>query len=441
MLFSFFVAAIAIQILRNPFQISEPALFAEDTIWIEMILNNGLVFALLNGRLEYPIYLPVILDWLGFLLNSLFFGENINNLPRFTALFSYLFLASNSLLGFLVVLKLSRSVFAASMCAVFVLTIPLSEVATTIGHNLQWGHVVPFTSGMLFILRRSFKHTLIHDLIQVILILTLPVCLLNLVLYLACYSVNFRYEAQEVRFSFNDEVIDPRSRNILLFLFVGFSVFFMLKLNIGSNKSGSTDPIDFANAIEFLIFRPFLFLFFCHILQKFNDITTLIVFFNIYLLPLLWAKSYKKPTTDHVFIVLCFFAYLLTFAIMRGGISKIFHYLDTYLHFYYFGLSMYTTVFLSLILASLPGVRYSTIFTVFFQIWLNNEQIFQTRAEQPNHIPLAHAIKIAYDRNCGNRDCTVPATDVYWVDANPSVNGTNKTRLPANNVRASANGE
>ena len=181
---------IIFQALRNPSQLFAPTLYGEDAVWISWISIHGFGWTLINGREEYPVFLPVILNWIGWIINKLTFSKNVSYLPHFTALVSFSFFSFACWFSANTLFKKTKCIASSITCWLLLISFPLGEVNSTLGHNLQWAHFAPFLSAMICLRSIQGKSTLVSDLAQFILCLTLPLCAIICLLYLI---MNFLY--------------------------------------------------------------------------------------------------------------------------------------------------------------------------------------------------------------------------------------------------------
>ena len=416
-----FALGIFLQILRNPIQVFEPALYAEDGAWVSMILNYGLPFTLANGRAEYPIWGPILLDWIGVLTSKFFFGNDIKNIANFTAFASFVFFSFVALLSYKNLRDITGSRVAGGLSFLLIIFIPLSEVNTTIGHNLQWGHIAPFVSCMLFLRRHKFKNPLLHDVFQALLCLTLPIVLLNFLMYVAVYLLRVKFIDGCVIVNFRLLIKNLRS-NLFLFSILGLAIaFFIFRLDFSMNKSGSAEAIHISGALELVVFRVFLFQFLGYLTQHFNDFLTLLCFIVVFLIPSFAFNFWRRLDRDQIFVILCFLGNLIVFVLLRGGIARVLSYQDTFIHFYFFGLAMYSIFLFSIIIARSEKLVFPlSVVILVVQVAVNFNYIVQWQPPRPSFISWSSSITEGYVRNCGNLECSVPATTHFYIQSNPS---------------------
>lgn len=86
-----FFLGIIILFLRDINFYNSPYIYAEDGSWISEIMQKGFLYTLFNARQDYFVFGNIILLKISSLMNEIFFGDNLINLPYFIAFVSYAF--------------------------------------------------------------------------------------------------------------------------------------------------------------------------------------------------------------------------------------------------------------------------------------------------------------------------------------------------------------
>lgn len=86
-----FLAGITVCFLRTSYAVMSPVMYTEDGSWISAIIENGLIDTCLTAKGSYLVAGNVLLLYISWWLNLLFFGANLTYLPVFVALVSYVY--------------------------------------------------------------------------------------------------------------------------------------------------------------------------------------------------------------------------------------------------------------------------------------------------------------------------------------------------------------
>lgn len=126
--FGLFAVGIFIIYLRSMYAVTTPSMYTEDGTWMGEIYRNGFWHTLLFAKGSYLVFGNVILLEISSLLNRLFFGNDLNNLPYFLTFVSYAFYSALALAP-AVCFKKHLSAVARLFVWLFVLLMPLGDDA------------------------------------------------------------------------------------------------------------------------------------------------------------------------------------------------------------------------------------------------------------------------------------------------------------------------
>ena len=427
--FLFILLGVIFQGLRNPTQIFTPTLYGEDAAWISWISIHGFAWSLINGREEYPVFLPVILNWVGWILNKLAFSKNVSQLPHFTALVSFSFFsfvcwfAANSLF------KNTRCRASSITCWLLLISFPLAEANSTLGHNLQWAHLAPFLSAIICLHRIQSEPTLFTDILQFILCLTLPLCIVICALFLMCnFLYSHMYDLKLERLLKKTtwfKFIPTITNDIRLIFFVILAGIILLNMiDTSSNLSIANQAIIASKIIEFAIFRPFLFPIFASFTSHFNDSMTLCIFSLMFVFPFFWLYYKQKLSYPLVFLCLSLLVTLLIFSFVRGGIALTLDYDSAHLHFYYLSLSSFSVVILCYFISFLSKFKwYFCAILLSFHFSTNSFLIFQGMDAIPQNLSWEQSLDYSYSNSCSEVNCLNDKSrkpEYFAIPSNPS---------------------
>jgi hypothetical protein len=114
-----FIACALIFTLRNLEPLLFPTLYAEDGVWIGLLMQNGFLDTAFHARQGFPVVGLVALNWIALKLNLLFSNGQLFDLPFYVWIVSVAFLSSVSVfpvLAFRNLLPLRYRVDSSTKC-------------------------------------------------------------------------------------------------------------------------------------------------------------------------------------------------------------------------------------------------------------------------------------------------------------------------------------
>lgn len=338
--------------VRNPSPYLEGSFYGEDARWIDQILNHGLLYAIFWGRPDYPVAIPVLLDWLAVITNKIAFGDNMGPLPKLVAISAYLFYSFCCYTAYWIVTRFNTR--GAGLCVWgLLLLLPASDLNLTFGHNLQWQFLIPLLTVYFLFLSDSYpKFKILCYFAAGLTFLSFPPSIAIGFLFLV-----FR-TGVPVSFNGGGFIKDIMSR--LRRLDLADWALFLMALDIllhivtrggfttGADRLGPFEP---EHAVEYLFYRVFAYPFTMVYVDHFNDFWTL-AFMAIFAgVALIWGTLQARATgrlKPWIFLLAAFLVYWILFAISRRGFSHVVNYHQVWIQHYYFGLNFFAVMLLGI---------------------------------------------------------------------------------------------
>ena len=185
-----FLFAIGVVLLgaRNPDPLLNPAVFAEDGVWVGMALTNGWFQTLAEARTDYLVLGNILLLYLATKLSWVLSGNDLTVLPEAIAMISYSFYSAVATGAFAVTKDMANRPTRIALFLLLLL-IPLGTTQNeVIGRIVQVGFYMPFITVLLLLSRErrdSLRWCVAHDLGLFICAATNPMAVAIVFPYLA----------------------------------------------------------------------------------------------------------------------------------------------------------------------------------------------------------------------------------------------------------------
>ena len=342
------VAGALVGFARNPAPFFENGFYGEDARWIDQILNHGLLYAVVWGRPDYPVAIPVLLDWLAVVADKLVFGDNMGPLPKLVAISAYLFYAFCCYAAYWIVAMFRGR--RAGLCAwLLLLLLPASDLNLTFGHNLQWQFLIPLLTVYFLLLGcryPGFKFAC-YLAAGVTFISFPPAIAIGLFFLLWKMYLPWRETGRTLpkaiaayikRLDLADWALALMAFDALLQIVTrgGFTT--------GSDRLGPFEP---AHSVEYLLYRVFAYPFTMRYIDGFNDFWTLLFVAVFAGGALVWGSRQAGragQSRPWLFLLAAFAIYWVLFGISRRGFSHVVDYHQVWIQHYYFGLNFFAVM-------------------------------------------------------------------------------------------------
>lgn len=137
-----FLLGLIVLFLRSAYTVSCPSIYTEDGTWMGLILTNGFWNTLLRAKATYLVFGNIIMLQISLALNTIFFGDNLTNLPHFVTFVHYIFFSLIALLP-VICFKYDLQKKIRILVWFLILTVPLGDSAYEImGKISNTGYVV-----------------------------------------------------------------------------------------------------------------------------------------------------------------------------------------------------------------------------------------------------------------------------------------------------------
>ena len=395
---SLMVMGVLICYLRNPYPLSiSPFLYAEDAGWSGLIINEGLFYALRYGRLEYPIFFPVLLNFAVIQINTLIFGDSLSHLAKLIAISSYMIWTLTSLICFNIVRIITGSIAISFFAFLFVIHIPVDTLNSAIGANLQWGHVAYFYSiSLTFFYLKKRLAILTFLLLNSVMILSNPAGWFGSFLLITFWHLNFSQIISSQSFSERLRSIywqlmklSKQEWPFLLSLIATMS--YMIWHSDLQYAPGSADV--WANPFKYLAaitYRPFLFSIYGAwsaqipvFINFFASLGTLVVVIGFLSKTKSLSDIEKKPI---IAFLLASLFYSFVVIARRGGVVNVSGYDAVWVNFYF-----YSPAFLFAIVAFTIFYKFPKLGIVLPVLFLAGQTLFNTKLNY-HHFNKGHFI-------------------------------------------------
>ena len=344
-----FVICAFIFSLRNLEPLLFPTLYAEDGLWIGLIMRNGFLDTAFHARDAFPVFGLVALDWVALKLNLLFSNGVIFDLPLYIWIVSIAFLSAISVFPLIAFQNLLPLRYRLSL----VLILPL--MPTGVSGNEIFGRIgnLVFLFPLISIyticwLRSSSSNIYTFAACLIILFisaLTFPVCLGILALWLVIevsLTLSNKYKFKIYNYFEGLEVLSLKRITLIGFVFL--LCLFLMPDNLFSFKGAADMPAKAAGWIDYVGARLVLYPFISSYYSAMNNISTILGFVLVSSILITFGiliKSNGKMRFTNVFLIASLGLYVASTAIMRSGFTSVFgHYINSYPDRYFLGINV-----------------------------------------------------------------------------------------------------
>ena len=372
----FFVCVIIFSI-RNLEPLLFPTLYAEDGVWLGLIMQNGFWDTALHAREGFPVLGLVGLDWMALKLDLIFSKGQIFDLPFYVWAVSIGFLSAVSVFPLIAF----RSIISLRYRLSLLLILPLMPVGASgneiYGRINNLGFLFPLICVYsICFLRTSLGNTAVFIICLIVVAIsamTFPVCLGILMLWLMAeisLMLSKKYNLDVYKYFVGIETYNLG--RILLLAFVFFACIYFMPSNLFSYEGGAQLPTKTAGWIDYVGGRLALYPLVSSFYSSMTNLAT-VLFCIFIILFLLWgvvAKNHGKVRFANLFLLASFVLYLAATAIMRSGFTSLFgEYTNSFPDRYFMGINVLFLVVLLSNVYQLPRFRnigFLSIFALFF---------------------------------------------------------------------------
>ena len=309
-------------IVRTPDALISPVLYAEDGTWLGRIYVEGLWNVLINARPDYFVVGNVLGLYFAKYLSYTFFAYDVNTLPFFISILSYLFFA---LIVSIPVLLLKNHIRLELLIGLSLLITFLPFGWSTneiIGRLNNIGYFLFPLSILLLIYRLDIinekKKVIIIDALLVFCMLTNPMVVLFIITYFLLRYFFGKQDSFEYKAQFYTFVIA-----FLIFIYIVY-----IKITLSPQTSLTTETFLIENLFEVSISRSILYPFIFPIYSKLGDLFSLIILL-IFLTTFYLVFKTLQYKDKKVFLILSFALVFVTFftTFTKPGLT---HYIKDY---------------------------------------------------------------------------------------------------------------
>lgn len=385
-----FIACALIFALRNLEPLLFPTLYAEDGVWMGLLMQNGFLDTAFHARQGFPVVGLVALNWIALQLNLLFSNGQLFDLPFYVWIVSVAFLSAVSVFPVLAFRNLLPLRYRLSLA----LILPLMPVGAS-GNEIfgRIGNLVflfPLICIYSICLLRTSSTGYISFIIGLTIIfisaLTFPVCLGILIFWLAfevLLTVSNKYKFKISNYFKGIEVLG--CNRIVLIGFVFLLSASLMPDNLFSFEGGgtnlSTNP---AGWIDYVGARLALYPMISSYYSAMNNTSTI---FGCILVSMLLgfgilAKNDGKTRFIIIFLITSFCLYSASTAIMRSGFTSLFgQYTNSFPDRYFLGINVLFLVTICFTVYQLPrfrGIVFTSILIIYFiNISVLHQRVFE----------------------------------------------------------------
>lgn len=311
---------------RFPYNYRQPNFYAEDgAVFAYSIMTHGFWHSILTTFNGYYIWGIYIIEKIGFIFNSLFYGGQFADLPRSFALVSYGYLGLMAVLPMLLFRRYFKFI-PVLLIGILIAYVPLRAsdyaVIGTIG-NLKFSFVYVAFSLLYYrhLLPEKSKKIYIVDLALVICAYTditvYPMLLFALLRYWPKF--NFRKPLNSLR----ELVMRDRTFQSLIGLVILLlpQLYVVKKDGVPTIPGYLTGAFNFHRTIEIFISRSYIYGILFPGVKNFDNITVIAVFIVAVALAVLAARKYWSL---FIFGAISIFLATFLFVIKRTGVSALF---------------------------------------------------------------------------------------------------------------------
>jgi len=374
-----FVVCAFIFAFRNLEPLLFPTLYAEDGVWIGLLMQNGFLDTVFNARPGFPVFGLVALNWIALQLNLLFSNGIIFDLPFYIWIVSVAFLSAVSVfpvLAFRNILPLRYRLYMVLILPLMPVGVSGNEIFGRIG-NL--GYLFPLICIYSICLLRSSSSNIYTFATCLIIIfisaLTFPVSLGILALWLVIeifLAVSFKYKFKIYNYFEGLEVFSLNRIALLGFVFL--SCLYLMPDNMFSFQGGAHMPTKATGWVDYVGARLVLYPMISSYYSAMGNISTILACILVTTLMIfgILAKSDGKMRFTIIFLVLSFGLYLASTAIMRSGFTSFFgQYTNSFPDRYFLGINVLFLITVCFAIYNLPRFRERTFAGVFIIYILN----------------------------------------------------------------------
>jgi hypothetical protein len=385
-----FIACGLIFALRNLEPLLFPTLYAEDGVWMGLLMQNGFLDTAFNARQGFPVVGLISLNWLALQLNLLFSNGQLFDLPLYVWIVSVAFLSAVSVFPVLAFRNLLSLRYRLSLA----LILPLMPVGASgneiFGRIGNLGFLFPLICIYLICLLRTSSTGYIALIIGVTIIfisaLTFPVCLGILIFWFAfevLLAVSNKCKFEIANYFSGIEVFG-RGRIALLGVVFLLS-FYLMPNNLFSYEGGGTNlTTNSIGWVDYIGARLVLYPMISSYYSVMNNTSTI---FGCILVAVLLgfgmlAKNDGKARFIIIFLISSFCLYFVSTAIMRSGFTSFFgQYTNSFPDRYFLGINVLFLVTICFIVYQLPrfrGIVFTSIFIIYFiNIAVLHQKVFE----------------------------------------------------------------
>jgi len=392
---SFFLCIIIFSI-RNLEPLLFPTLYAEDGVWLGLVMQNGFWDTAFHAREGFPVLGLVGLDWIALKLDLIFSKGQIFDLPFYVWAVSVGFLSAVSVFPLIAF----RSILSLRYRLGLVLILPLMPVGASgneiYGRIGNLGFLFPLICVYSICLLRSSLSSnavfMICLIIVAISAMTFPVCLGILMLWLMT-EISLML-SKKYNLDVNKYFVGIDTYNlgrILLLAFVFFVCIYFMPSNLFSYAGGAQLPTKTAGWIDYVGGRLALYPLVSSFYSLMTNLATVLscIFIIIFFLWGVAAKNHGKVRFVNLFLLASFVLYLASTAIMRSGFTSLFgDYTNSFPDRYFMGINVLFLVVLLFNVYQLPRFRnigFLSIFALFFiNVAVLHNQVFEVASPVMN---------------------------------------------------------
>ncbi len=371
-----FVACAFIFALRNLDPLLFPTLYAEDGVWMGLLMQNGFIDTVFHAREGFPVLGLVALNWIALKLNLLFSNGIIFTLPFYIWIISIAFLSAVSVLPAIAFRNFLPLRYRLSL--VFIL--PLmptgasgNEIFGRIGNLVFLFPLICIYSICLF---RSSAGSTIAFVVSLFIIficaLTFPVCLAILMFWLV-FEIFLSLSSKFKIFNYYFEGLEPLSLiRIAAFVLVFLSCFYLMPDNLLSFKGAADMPTKAAGWVDYVGARLVLYPLISSYYSAMNNISTILgcIIVSILMVYGMIIKNNGKMRFAIILLSASFILYFASTAIMRSGFTSVFgHYANSYPDRYFLGINVLFLIALCFAIYQLPhfrGLAFASVLIFYF---------------------------------------------------------------------------
>ena len=345
----FILSVFLLFMFRNIDPFINPIIYTEDGKWIDEIINNGFFSTLWNARSDYFVFGNIILLYIAYILNFIFFGYNLSYLPHFISFISYLFYSVCISYIYFSLFNTIKNKLSRILLLTLLICIPLGDSSSEIfGKISNIGYIIPVILTLSIL---NFEYNIINYKIFFIItffaITTNPVCYPIMYSYIFIKILLF-HKYKKLNFNNTDLV-----KIFIIFLFcLFFTIIIAYRyLNFESSVPLHNDKIIYKNLLEGIFARSIFYPFIFPIYNYMNDITIIILSVLLFCVSFFTIIEMTKKERIYVLSVgFTLIIYILLSFIMRPGLTSwISEYKATFPDRYFLGQNILAIIYITFI--------------------------------------------------------------------------------------------